>query len=228
MASTNASFIKKKMKIEDSGEYTVNVTLANNQVSSSKVQVSVVGKPIIFTKAIKGDATLKCGEELNLTATTDGDDPIYQWYKNDLIIPGENKGTLVIPNVKNEVSGSYYIGAKNSLSEGKSKPVKVVVSGQLPSSVYYLSSGFNVPVTKEVLDFRFYSNPKLNVVSWTKHNPSKNVFSAVTKWENVKTPKITLEDDGLYEFKIINACGEFSKRFMIKPQKGYGSIVIVQ
>ena len=69
---------------------------------------------------------------VNLTCSAIGyPPPIYQWYKDGVIIPGETKSFLYIPETLPSDRGDYSCRAYNSIGQISSTSARVNISGTI-------------------------------------------------------------------------------------------------
>ena len=61
---------------------------------------------------------IQVGGELNISIPVGGSANVYQWYKDNILIPGATTDNLVIPNVSGADAGTYYLRITNNLVTG--------------------------------------------------------------------------------------------------------------
>ena len=112
---------------DQAGRYTVTATNASGSVTSSVMDVTTVGAPII--NSISNDMDLILGGSLNLTALVEGAPTItYQWRKNGTPLPGKTSAILNIAAVTLADAGTYTLVATNTLGSRTSNPVIITVN----------------------------------------------------------------------------------------------------
>ncbi len=101
----------------DSGDYTLIVTNALGLVSSRPAALTIL-EPVSITAQPSG-ATVAAGVSLNLTVKVSGNpQPIYQWRKNGINIPGAIFSTLLLTNAQPFDGGIYSVivlGLRNAV-----------------------------------------------------------------------------------------------------------------
>ena len=69
---------------------------------------------------------------VNLTCTAEGHPaPTYEWYKDEVLIPGEHLPFLYIPEVFPEDRGSYYCKAVNNEGQIESESAQLQIPGKI-------------------------------------------------------------------------------------------------
>ena len=67
---------------------------------------------------------------INLTCIAEGRPaPSYEWYRDGVVIPGEIRSFLYIPETSPQDRGSYYCKAINNINTTESKPASLLVPG---------------------------------------------------------------------------------------------------
>lgn len=93
-------------------------------VPSDKVKLPMISQP-------PKNTITQLGHEIHLNCTAEGHpDPIYEWYKDGVLIPDKIESVLYIPEPSPEDRGNYTCKAINS--EGKtdaSRPAKLDIAG---------------------------------------------------------------------------------------------------
>ena len=69
---------------------------------------------------------------VSLTCTAQGHPvPIYEWYKDDVLVPGETRSVLNIAEPSPHDRGNYTCKAINSKGEIASEPAKLDIQGRI-------------------------------------------------------------------------------------------------
>ena len=86
--------------------------------------------PVITTQPIGGNFLPGSGS-FSLSAQAQGADLVYQWYKDNLPIPGATNQTISTPSLAITNSGVYYFTASNSVGVARSSNAVVSVSANM-------------------------------------------------------------------------------------------------
>lgn len=71
-------------------------------------------------------APVTVGKSVTLTVTADGSQPFnYQWFKDNVPVPGATTDTLVIPNFTTANAGVYYASVTNVTGSTNSNKVQL-------------------------------------------------------------------------------------------------------
>lgn len=100
--------------------FTVNITDGRQNQDSQTVSLLYGAEPELTTKPTGG--YYPEGETITLTAVATGyPTPTYQWYKDDVAIPGATSLTYTITNGSNSDSATYKIVATNAVGTTKAE-----------------------------------------------------------------------------------------------------------
>lgn len=95
--------------------------------NSSNALVTILTAPSIDVQPT--DQNLKEGENLILSLTASGIEPItYQWFKDDILIPGATNSTFTVEGVTLDNNGFYFCDVTNDCGTTKSTAVQVIVT----------------------------------------------------------------------------------------------------
>jgi pectin methylesterase-like acyl-CoA thioesterase len=114
----------------DAGSYTVVIANAGGSVTSSAVtlQVSdtpVPPPPVILIQPV--DRTVTVGRPTSLDVTTLGDNFVYQWFKNGVLIPGSNGSLLSFHSAQATDAGVYSVVVSSSSGSVTSTSARLTV-----------------------------------------------------------------------------------------------------
>ena len=138
------------------------LVIKNNQFTFEDIEpnIDVPNTSFIYSPqdsvGVKEDTTLKVGENLVLSVTVGGTANQYQWYKDNLILDGENASTYEILNAQESESGSYICEITNTIATDLtlvSRPFLVTVID--PTSL----NRDRTPLPKEYALQQNYPNP---------------------------------------------------------------------
>ena len=115
------------------------VTMSWSSASARQVHSLAVFSPALSIPAPPtisippASQTVNVGANVSLSVTAVGTAPLsYQWYKDNLPIPGANAQTYLLTNVQTGASGSYTVRVSNTLGHVTSGPAVLVVNLQPP------------------------------------------------------------------------------------------------
>jgi hypothetical protein len=81
-----------------------------------------------FFTFVSGDRSVFEGTEVTFTAIADGFPTItYEWFLDDIRVPGQTGSNLVLTNVQLEQAGQYYARATSGFGSGRTLPIKLNV-----------------------------------------------------------------------------------------------------
>ena len=109
---TAPSLSVNQVSSSSAGTYTVSVAGSCGQVLSTPAMVRIV-ESTVMTEQPK-DAELEAGEQLELVVKANIATAEYQWFKDDVALPGETRPRMVIAAVKMADAGVYYCTATAS------------------------------------------------------------------------------------------------------------------
>ena len=114
------------------GEYTCVVSNALGHAESAPLTLELrLGRPVILAQPLP--LTLAAGESLNLFADVEGGFPLaYQWFKDDVLLAGENQSSLYRSSAAPGDAGYYQLQITNGNGSTRSDRVRVTVGGAVP------------------------------------------------------------------------------------------------
>lgn len=124
----------------DLGTYTVTVINAGGIVTSLPARLATGTPTPPIVTAPPSSAIVNSGSTIALTVSATGNPPpTFQWYLNNVPIPGANTDTLLIPSVTMAQGGAYTVIVTNSAGTATSTPAQVQVTSGQPSRLPNLS-----------------------------------------------------------------------------------------
>lgn len=130
-------------KASDAGSYLVTVSNAAGSATSTAVQITVVGAPVITLQPVP--VAVKVGAPITLTAAASGTGLSYRWFKGTVALPEAigTTPTLSIAAATLADAGEYVLRVTNAAGVASSLPVTVSVSASVlqPSLLANLVGG---------------------------------------------------------------------------------------
>jgi hypothetical protein len=117
--------------LSDAGEYSVVVANDSASVTSAvaTLTVSETGLPPSIVSQPPASNSVPVGGTITLTVTVSGTAPFaYQWWFENVAIPGATSQSLVLSNAQPENAGSYTMSVSNNYGSITSQPVSVTVT----------------------------------------------------------------------------------------------------
>ena len=109
------------------------------------------------------DTTLLANQYYSYNLDVNGNNNLYQWYKDDSILPTQNTNTLNLENIQLADSGIYHCVITNSTVTGLSlysRPLKITINEQYCFNQSFKAGWniFSIPITLDSADigFNFY------------------------------------------------------------------------
>lgn len=132
--ATDSTLTLTNVQPGDAGVYSVIVSNLAGTITSSNATLNVNTNPVGPTFVTEpASEVVVAGSTVTLTATADGTAPIsYQWYANNVLIPGATSSTLTLVNVQTSDDGSYYVTASNSVGMATSDTAQLTVTATVP------------------------------------------------------------------------------------------------
>lgn len=125
-SATNAILTIDHVQFGDAMHYSVIISNALGQVTSSEAGLTVV--PLRITSQPQGTSTFR-GDDVSLSVTVDGEGPFaYQWRFNDVELDGETDSSLSLSNVQTFQSGAYSVAIQNAAGSITSSVANVLIS----------------------------------------------------------------------------------------------------
>ena len=128
--ATTATLQLTNVQAADSGVYDVVVTNPGGSVTSDPVTLNVGSGPVDTAPIITDqpdDTVVSVGSSATLTVVATGSNLVYQWYKNDVLIPGATGPTLSFPQAQLGDTGDYHVVISNSGGSVTSRNARLTV-----------------------------------------------------------------------------------------------------
>ncbi len=131
--ATSATYVVPAASASDAGTYSVVATNSQGSATSNSAVVTVNSEAPVITVP-PANVTVNVGDLINLSVTATGyPAPTYQWFKDEVAIPGATGSSYTITSAATANAGSYTVTATNSLgTAGPSAPALVTVNVILP------------------------------------------------------------------------------------------------
>lgn len=125
---------------DDLGTYTVTIINAGGIVTSVPARLATgTATPPVVTASPSG-AVVNSGSTIALTVSASGNPPpTFQWYRNNVAIPGATSDTLLISSVTAAQGGNYTVTITNSAGTTTSTAARLEVTSGQPSRLPNLS-----------------------------------------------------------------------------------------
>src|SRR5215813_2786941 len=132
------------VQLGDAGSYTATVSNLSGSVNSNPVTLNVSVDPVppspsIVTPPV--DTTVTVSQPGSLSVIASGDNLFYQWFKNNVIIPGATSATLNFPSAQISDSANYGVVVSNSSGSVTSNPAKLLVVSAMSASSFAPTNG---------------------------------------------------------------------------------------
>ena len=199
--ATEASLVLTAVSPADAGIYTVIVTNSAGSVTSLAAPLTVIVPPRITAQP--ESQTAREGSAVALSVIATGTAPLaYQWFKDDLTLPGATENTLVLTAVSPIDAGDYAVTVTNPAGTATSQAVRLTV--RIPPSVTVPPESQTVregsPVTLSVIA----SGTAPLAYQWFKDDLA---LSGATG-SSLALATVTPADSGLYRVVVRNAASE--------------------
>ncbi len=128
------------LSVDASDTYSVQVTHLESGCFATDEVVVAIEESLSPVASIEGPETMNCGEALELTASVDvlGENPSYQWFRNDVLLEGEIGSTLTLTEYANNDEIKVAVNADLACVAGAataiytiSKPEAVLASNEV-------------------------------------------------------------------------------------------------
>jgi gliding motility-associated-like protein len=169
-----------------SGTYTVEVTVGNCSATSSSTEISFENAAVVTINPNE-DLALCTDGYIDLNAIGNFDD--YQWYQNGVAIPGANSYTFQVTE-----AGEYYVSVNNTGCSGESESVAITVN-QSPDPSLSIE-GFNTFCTGEIQEL--FPDQSYDMYQWFFDG---DVIMGETG------PSFTASESGTYMLSVMDANG---------------------
>ncbi len=195
----------------DAGNYQVQVTNPNGQITSAMIQVAVrppaSGQPVIVRQP--ENQALRVGDRLELNVQAAGADLAYQWHKNSTPISGETSPTLIITSVVRADAASYSVVVSNPAgSIASSAAVVSVLDTSVPPPAIVTQPTDQTLNVGERLTLQVQATGSALAYEWRKNS---TVLSGKTL-NTLTIDPVATTDSGSYSVVVSNPGGTVTSR----------------
>lgn len=196
----------------DEGEYWVELTNIFGTTVSRRANVRQIPIPPPVLLAAPANAEVREGESIFLSATFEGIDLRYQWFKDGVALPNQTDSTCSIRGARLEDKGSYTVHATNKAGTTMAPPVTVTVKRRyLP----WMPPRFDVAVQEGgrlELDLGNFSQ-EFTAIQWYKDGALIPGANSASYSKN----GVTSADFGEYAAVVTNSSGSTAtERVLVK------------
>ncbi len=125
---TNNFLSIDSVTVQDAGDYRVIVRNADGAVTSSVARVTVIARPP-WVSSLQSNLFVTAGWPWSMLVFANGRDPLsYQWFKDNVPIPGAITNELYYPSAQVSHAGQYYVVVSDSAGRTTSTVAQVTVS----------------------------------------------------------------------------------------------------
>jgi hypothetical protein len=164
--ATNAVLTLTNVQAANLGAYRVVAANASQSVTSAVANLAFLIPPVI-TREPTND-TVVIGAGVNLSAAATGPQLVYQWFRNQAVIPGATNATLTFASADLSHAGEYFLRVTNLAGTATSQPAHLLVTRahfpppQRPAPGAIQAGGFPLRLFGEVgRTFRIQASPDL-------------------------------------------------------------------
>jgi pectin methylesterase-like acyl-CoA thioesterase len=143
-SATTPTLNLTNVQLGDAGSYTATVSNPSGSVNSNPVTLNVSVDPVPPPPSIVSppvDTTVTVNQPGSLSVAASGDNLFYQWFKNNVIIPGATSATLNFASAQITDSASYTVVVSNSSGSVTSNPAKLLVVSAMTVSSFAPANG---------------------------------------------------------------------------------------
>ena len=147
--ATSSSYSINSVQATSAGSFTVRVSNAAGNVTSSAAVLTVISLPTISTQPLSQTVAAGSAVTFSVTATTGNGTLSYQWLKNGTQVSGAISSSYSVSSVQETDAGSYAVRVSNAAGSVTSAGAVLTVLGLPGISTQPLSQTVNVgaPVT---------------------------------------------------------------------------------
>ena len=124
-AATNDTYLLPNSQSFNAGNYSVVVSNAFGSITSSIATLTVIVPPTISSQP-QGQTAYK-GVTVQFSVGVNGTAPVFQWFKDGLLMPGQTNVSLLFPSVQTNDTGSYSMTASNFAGKVTSSNALLIV-----------------------------------------------------------------------------------------------------
>ena len=181
--SNNSILVVEQFKNANVGKYKCKVKNSCGEVFTTESTVGINFLPTITNNS--DDISVNEGNAITLSIDATGDDLIYEWYLDEVLISNQSGKDIIINNIRKLDEGNYICRVYNSCGFVDSKPIKVTVTNPGTGGILELSEeiiNFGEVINgkkKDLLFEEFFKNigDDILTVSSVKIKSSNSVYS---------------------------------------------------
>lgn len=122
--ATNASLSIASAQLAQDGKYKVRVSNPAGIVRESReAQLTVAVAPVVTRQPVS--QTALAGSSIFLEVVISGTRSSFQWFRNNVALPGETNSTLIIPALSASSAGSHHLVVSNFAGAAQSQPAQI-------------------------------------------------------------------------------------------------------
>jgi hypothetical protein len=201
--ATSATYTVENAIADDAGNYKVVATNSQGSDTSDTVAVTInTAAPAITGHP--SPTTVNVGQAINLSATASGlPAPSYQWYRNDVAIPGATASTYQVASATTADAGTYTVIATNTYGSAPSDGAPVTVNVVLPSITTQPPAALTVHADNRVTLAASYAGSAPLTYQWYKDDAP--ISGAIGSTYTIAAA--TSADAGTYHVVVTNEGG---------------------
>ncbi|MCX6951677.1 MAG: pectinesterase family protein [Verrucomicrobia bacterium] len=203
VGATSATLALASTAAADAGSYTVTITNAYGNVTSSPATITVTNQTVPATiTAQPVSLTVNAGQPATFSVAAFGSAPVtYQWQKNGGAVVGATASTLALTNVTAADAGSYAVVVTNSAASVTSSAALLAVN--TAPVVTTQPVGATVAVGESVTFTVAASGSPAPTYQWSKNGTTITGATNAT----LTFASAQLSDTGVYTVRAINSVG---------------------
>jgi len=166
--ATNAVLTLTNVQATNLGAYRVVATNASQSVTSAVANLAFLIPPVITREPTNDTVVIGAGVTLSAAAT--GPQLVYQWFRNQAVIPGATNATLTFAPADLSHAGEYFLRVTNLAGTATSQPAHLLVTRahfpppQRPAPGAIQAGGFPLRLFGEVgRTFRIQASTDLRI-----------------------------------------------------------------
>ena len=202
--ATEPSYSITNAKLEDAGNYAIEITNGGGKATSSGAVLKVLAPPAITSHPVSQDVAT--GDSIELSVTATGTAPlIYQWQKNGVDIPGATSAQLSLANISLADAGQYRASVSNEVKQVFSLTGRLTVQATLtpPNIIQQPQSQETTVGETATFSISAGGTPPLSY-QWRHNNDViEGAGSEILSINNSQ-----LDDTGIYTVVVTNNAGE--------------------